>query len=53
MELFNLADDPGESTDLSEKYPEKVAELKTLLDAKLKDSNAQFPVPNPDYDPRD
>lgn len=53
MELFNLADDLAESNDLAEKYPEKVKEMKAILDAKLKDSNAKFPTKNPDYDPRD
>ena len=52
-ELFNLADDLGETTDISKNYPEKVAELKKVLDAKLADSNAKFPTQNPDYDPRD
>uniref|UniRef100_UPI003217A59F sulfatase n=1 Tax=uncultured Draconibacterium sp. TaxID=1573823 RepID=UPI003217A59F len=53
FELFNLADDMGESTNLAEKYPKKVAELKAILDKKLADSNAKFPVKNPDYDPKD
>ena len=29
--LFNLADDPGETTNLAEEYPEKVEELYSLL----------------------
>jgi arylsulfatase A-like enzyme len=52
-ELFNLANDLGETTDLSEQNKEKVAELKSILDKKLLDSNAKFPEVNPDYDPRD
>lgn len=52
-ELFNLADDVGELTDLADKYPEKVIELKSILDKKLKNSEAKFPVKNPDYMPRD
>lgn len=28
--LYNLKEDPGETTNLAEKYPEKVAELKTI-----------------------
>ncbi|NQU53300.1 MAG: sulfatase [Bacteroidetes bacterium] len=52
-ELFNLAEDPGETTDIAEENPEKTAELKKILDEKLAESNAKFPEPNPDYDPRD
>jgi arylsulfatase A-like enzyme len=52
-ELFNLEDDPGETTDVALENKEKVAELKKILDAKLADSNAKFPEVNPDYDPRD
>lgn len=53
IELFNLADDTGESTNLAGEYPEKLQELKKLLDAKLAETNAKFPETNPDYDPRD
>lgn len=52
-ELFNLAEDPSETTDIAAKNPKKVKELKTILDTKLADSGAQFPKVNPDYDPRD
>ncbi len=52
-ELFNLAEDPGETTNLAAEFPEKTQTLKSLLDAKLHASNARFPVRNPDYDPRD
>ncbi len=52
-ELYNLANDPGETTNLAEQNPEKITELKKILDKKLTDSGAQFPVPNPDYIPRD
>ena len=30
--MFNLAEDPGETTDLAAKHPEKVKELKARLD---------------------
>ncbi len=53
MELFNLADDPGETTDVSEDYPAKTTEMKKLLDKKLTETNAKFPQHNPDYAPRD
>lgn len=52
-ELFNLANDPGETINIAEDNLEKVAELKKILDEKLVDSNAKFPEVNPDYDPRD
>ena len=52
-ELFNLADDPGETTNLAGQNPTKVAELKKILDTKLADSGAKFPEVNPDYIPRD
>ncbi len=52
-ELFNLADDPGETTNIAEENLVKVAELKKILEEKLADSNAKFPEPNVDYDPRD
>ena len=29
--------------------PEKVKELKEILDRKLSESGAEFPMPNPDY----
>ncbi len=52
-ELFNLKDDPGETTNQVNNNPEKATELKTLLDKKLAESNAKFPEPNPDFAPRD
>lgn len=52
-ELFNLKDDPGETTDIAKENLGRVTELKKILDKKLADSNAKFPMANPDYDPRD
>ncbi|MDX1283812.1 MAG: sulfatase [Draconibacterium sp.] len=52
-ELFNLAEDPGEINNISEENPEKTDELRAILDMKLADTDAKFPVPNPDYNPRD
>jgi arylsulfatase A len=49
-ELFNLAEDPSEQRDLSEERPEKVAELMADLRAWWKDTDAQFPRPNPNMD---
>lgn len=51
MQLFNLKNDPGEQNDLSKQMPEKVKELKLLLDQWRKDVNADMMQPNPDYDP--
>jgi arylsulfatase A-like enzyme len=33
VELFNLADDPGEQTNLADKHPQKVAELQQRIEA--------------------
>jgi arylsulfatase A-like enzyme len=52
-ELFNLAHDPGETKNIATENSEKTAELKEILDKKLAESNAKYPEPNPDYDPRD
>jgi len=49
--LFNLKDDLGETTDLSDKMPEKVRELDVCLVKWLKDSDAKLPRLNPDYRP--
>ncbi|MEW6305485.1 MAG: sulfatase-like hydrolase/transferase [Verrucomicrobiota bacterium] len=41
IELFNLAKDPNETTDLAAKMPEKIAELRALLtEASLADKDA-------------
>lgn len=49
--LFNLAADPGETSDLSRSYPEKRAELMSHLDRWREEVDARFPVPNPAFDP--
>ena len=41
-ELYNLDEDPSETTDLAAKYPEKVAELKAIMDKAHTESNS-FP----------
>ena len=48
-ELYNLADDPGESRDLAPKQPDGVKQLSARLDAILRDSEAVIPGPNPAY----
>lgn len=42
-ELYDLKNDPGETTDLSEKMPEKTAALKILLNDWKKEVNAEEP----------
>jgi len=32
IELYNLAEDEGEKTDLAKRYPERVAQMKTIMD---------------------
>ena len=50
-ELFNLARDVGESTDLAEKEPERVAALKAKLHAWRERVGAQMLRPNPEFQP--
>jgi arylsulfatase A len=47
LELFDLAADLGEKTDLAAKMPKKAAELNAKLTAWLKDVGAKLPKPNP------
>ena len=49
FELYNLAKDPGERTDLAKRNPRKAAELSAKLSAWQKRMKAKMPVPNPDY----
>ncbi|MCL2305614.1 MAG: arylsulfatase [Planctomycetaceae bacterium] len=42
--LYNLKDDPAEKTDLAARYPEKVRELRKLMDREHVRS-AEFPMP--------
>ena len=48
--LFNLEDDIGETSKLTDQNPEKAKELFNLLEAWREDVKAEFPVPNPDFD---
>ena len=52
IELYNLAEDISEKNDLAGIYPDKAAQLHTLLKKWRKDVNANMPVPNPDYPKR-
>ncbi|MGI9497538.1 MAG: sulfatase [Mariniblastus sp.] len=55
FELFNLATDIGETTNLASKHPDRLRDMATRLDQQLKDKNAQFatvkstgkPIPYP------
>ena len=48
-ELYNLAKDPKENTDLAAEMPEKVKELKTKLAEWRKEAGVQMPRVNPKY----
>ena len=50
-ELYDLAADPGETTDVATERPEKTADLRRRLDTWLADVGGQLPTPNPDVDP--
>ena len=50
-ELYNLAKDPGELTNIADKETEKVRALNAILDAKLKDTDAIMPIVNPNAEP--
>jgi arylsulfatase A-like enzyme len=51
VQLFNLREDPGEKRDLASSQPAKVEELRARLHAWRKETGAQMPTPNPQYDP--
>jgi arylsulfatase A-like enzyme len=50
-ELFNLASDPGEQTNLATKEPARLAQLRSELAEWQEQVGAKFPTPNPHYDP--
>lgn len=50
-ELYNLADDIGETNNLAEEEPQKHDELLTKLRAWRESLNARMPVRNPNHDP--
>lgn len=49
--LYNLAKDPGETTNLASTEPALVAELDGLIEGFLVETKAIVPVPNPAFDP--
>ena len=52
LELYNLADDPGEERNLASRLPEKAEELQGILMDWQERIGARSATPNPDYDPR-
>lgn len=51
LSLYNLEEDMGENFDLSDEEPEITSALFQLLEEWRRDCRAEFPVPNPDFDP--
>jgi len=51
LELYNLAKDIGETTNLAGKMPGKARAMREALRAWLKQTGAWLPLPNPSYDP--
>jgi len=49
--LYNLNNDPYETKEVADKYPEEVAKLKARLEEWKKNTGYQPPIPNPDYEP--
>lgn len=49
VELYDLDSDPGETIDVSHKFPEKTGSLLSELQNQLESNKAQFPKTNPDY----
>lgn len=50
VELYNIAADAGEQTNLAAAHPQRVAKLKKDLESWLSETEARFPVPNPHFD---
>jgi arylsulfatase A-like enzyme len=48
-ELFNLKRDISETHNLAQKKTNKLNKLKTKMQSMLKQLNAKFPIPNPNY----
>ena len=51
LELYNLKDDIGETTNLAERKPDKAKQLNALIDRFVKETGAAVPKPNPAYRP--
>ncbi len=51
LELYNLASDPSEATDLAARQPERARDLQRQLRQWIHAVGAEVPGPNPDHDP--
>lgn len=51
LELYNIAGDISEKTNLAAQQPERVKELHAKLSAWRKEVGALMPTPNPEFDP--
>lgn len=51
MELYNVADDIGEQTDVAAEVPEITRSLREELDNWLRETEAERPTVNPDFNP--
>jgi arylsulfatase A len=51
LELYNLADDIGESKNLASEMPEKAKKMQAMLADWRKETGARMPTPNPKHDP--
>ncbi|MFB0517082.1 MAG: sulfatase/phosphatase domain-containing protein [Candidatus Neomarinimicrobiota bacterium] len=51
LELFNLAEDLGETRDLAAERPDTAAQLRDRLHQWRQSIDARMPAPNPNYDP--
>ncbi len=49
--LYNLANDIGETHDLSAQEPERVRRMDAMIEAYLQDAGAATPIANPNFDP--
>ena len=50
-ELYNLKTDPGETQDVSQKFPDQTQTLKKLLDTLIDKDGGQRPTANTEYEP--
>lgn len=52
LELYNLRDDPSETTNLADKHPKRADRLRTKLMGWRQRTGARMPTPNPKHDPQ-
>lgn len=51
LELYNLKEDIGETSNLASTMPDRVIELNALIDQFVKETGALYPMPNPNFNP--